>query len=77
MKTEKGETMTTARERLERLARTYLSDYEQALCLCPPDRCSGCVRADVDDPRPYEAIQCAYNCPVAQALTRMGYVGNP
>jgi len=77
MKTEKGETMTTARERLERPARTYLGGYEQALCLCPLDRCSSCVRADVNDTKPVMAIQCAYNCPVAQSLTRMGYTGSP
>ena len=57
--------------------RTYLGDYDQSLCLCPPDRCEGCVRADVNDSRPVMAAQCAYVCPVAQALTRLGYTGSP
>lgn len=55
-------------------AKTYRANYDQAICLCPPDRCSGCVRADVNDTKPVMAVQCAYDCPVAQALTRMGYV---
>ncbi len=56
-------------------ARKYLGDYQQALCLCPPDRCTGCVRGDVNDSKPDTAAECAYDCPVAQALTRMGLTG--
>ena len=55
--------------------RTYIGDYQQALCLCPPDRCAGCARADVNDSKPDTAVECAYNCPVAQTLTRMGRTG--
>jgi len=51
--------------------KTYLANYDQAICLCPPDRCPGCVRADVNDTKPRKSSECAYNCPVSQTLKRI------